>query len=127
MKRFGTLLLTIVLMKITCISQTISNPTNCDTIVSITSEQLKYANLIFAEHSKLLNENNLLYTQINNYKDEINVMNSIDSCRVQQLSSYEDLTKKYESQIKSNSNTLKYWKIGSFTIGIGLLLALILK
>ncbi len=82
MKKLVILLLIILFQKITCFSQTILP----DSTVLITSEQLKKTNLIFAEHSKLLEENKLLYRQIDNFKLDRDILFKSDSIKSVQLS-----------------------------------------
>lgn len=121
-------------MKISCFSQTTLENNKNDSIVTITSEQLKCANLIFAEHEKLLIENDLLYEQINNYEEEIAIMEFQDSLRIDEINNYNQLTDVYKLQISNlNKNLNKKdklitgLKIGCFTVSIGLVLLLILK
>ena len=97
MKRIVTLLLIIILATITCFSSNTLIITPQDSIVSITAQQLKYTNLIFIEHNKLLEENSLLYKQINNYQLEVKTLEQIDSIRKSQIINERIL---YENQIK---------------------------
>lgn len=57
---------------ISCFSQDIYPKKLNDSLVVITADQLKQTNLIFLEHSKLSNENKLLY-------DKINLLDSLNS------------------------------------------------
>lgn len=125
MKRLLILFSVILLSKILCSSQTILTEIKQDSIVSITSEQLKYANLIFAEHEKLLSENQLLNTQIINYQNKINLANNLDSLRQEQIT---ELNRNHELQIEelnnviaTNARTIKCLKIGLVTVGAGLI------
>ena len=127
MKRFIILFLLITLVRIISFSQI----TSTDSIVYITPEQLKITNLIFAEHSKLKYENYLLNKQIHLYKLDNQYLDSINQL---QLQKYSDIINSYEVQVtnlnKSLDNTNKsfqIWKIGSITVGVGLILWLILK
>ena len=127
MKRFIILFLLITLVRIISFSQI----TSTDSIVYITPEQLKITNLIFAEHSKLKYENYLLNKQIHLYKLDNQYLDSINQL---QLQKYSDIINSYEVQVtnlnKSLDNTNKsfqVWKIGSITVGVGLILWLILK
>jgi hypothetical protein len=117
-----------------CFSLTTSEKTNQDSIVSITSEQLKYTNLIFVEHNKLLKENKLLDEQIQNYKDKVLLLEQTDSLRLSQINQYENINKAYSVQlndlnniIRSKNSIIKKWQIGGITISAGLLLLLLLK
>lgn len=109
-------------------------PIEQDSIVSVTASDLKYANLIFVEHDKLLKENTLLYKQVGNYVELNNHLTQVDSLRLQQINEYDKLSKNYATQIdalnkevKKKNKALKYWQIGGVTVSIGLVLFLLLK
>ena len=128
MKRIVTLLLIIILATITCFSSNTLIITSQDSIVSITAQQLKYTNLIFIEHKKLLEENSLLSKQINNYQLEVKTLEQIDSIRKSQIINERIL---YENQIKDltskKNKTITLWKIGGITVSASLVLLLLLK
>lgn len=134
MKRIVILFLTILLARTTCFSLPISETIPQDSIVSITSEQLKYANLIFVEHKELLKENGLLKEQVNNYQLKTNYLLKTDSLRVLQIENYQYVNSTYSKQIeglsktiKKKNNTITCWKIGGITVSVGLILVLLLK
>lgn len=134
MRRLVILLSAILLLTITCSSQNISIQTVPDSTVSITCKQLKYANLIFNEHSKLLKENNLLFQQINELNHIITIYDEIDNNREQQIIQYQNITSAYELQvqklnkdIKRKKNTILGISIGGVTVTAGLLLFILLK
>ena len=134
MKKFVILFFLILSMTTTCFSQNISNGIEKDSIVLITPNQLKEANLIFVEHQKLLRENDLLFKQISNYKLDNELLLKTDSLRTLQLRNYEGLTESYNlkieqlnKEIKRKNNTLLVWKVGGVTVGVGLLVWLLLK
>lgn len=134
MKKIVTLLLTILLTTTTCFSQTISHDIKSDTIVSITSEQLKYANLIFVEHEKLLTENDLLNTKINSLQGKLKISESVDSLRLSQISQYKGMNDAYALQIQDlnrsisrKDKTILGLKIGCVTVSVGVVLLLLLK
>lgn len=134
MKKSLKLFILILTMPIISFSQNISRETKNDSIVSVNTEQLRYSNLIFVEHSKLLEENFILNTLVNNYKLKIDVLEKMDTNKSLQLNSYKELTENYATQVsdlqkslKKKQNILKTWKIGCFTIGIGALLYILLK
>ena len=108
MKRIATLLLAILLTTTICFSQTTSVETNPDSIVSVTSEQLKYANLIFVEHEKLLIENSLLNTQIGNYQSKLKLAEETDSLRLSQISQYKGINEAYSLQIRELNKSLSF-------------------
>lgn len=123
----------ILLTKITSFSQTTSTQIEPDSIaVSITD--LKYANLIFAEHKKLLLENKYLYDQVDNL-NHLNIQNQrIEELRLQQINEYEALNQQQinkitdlEKELKKKKNRLVAWEVGGVTVTVGLILFLLLK
>ena len=113
---------------------TTSNLIEQDSIVYVTTQDIKYTNLIFIEHKKLIKDNALLLNQIENYKDLTNTLTQIDSLRLRQIKEYSTLNENYQLQIESlnkdikkKNKTLLCWKIGGITISSGLLLFLLLK
>ena len=134
MKRIILLLLITLLVKIMCFSSNTSGVIRQDSTVLITSDQLKYANLIFVEHKKLLEENRLLYQQVKNYKAKTNNLLKTDSLRVEQITNYQHINEEHILQIdnlnkaiKKKDRTVTCWKIGGITVSIGLVLFLLLK
>ena len=134
MKRITLLLLITLLVKIMCFSSNTSRVIRQASTVLITSDQLKYANLIFVEHKKLLEENRLLYQQVENYKAKTNNLLKTDSLRVEQIANYQHINEKHILQIdnlnkaiKKKDRTVTCWKIGGITVSIGLVLFLLLK
>lgn len=105
MKRFVILLLMLVTITTFCSSQIIRKSTTAldSTRVIITDKQLKTANLIFIEHSKLLKENKILLKQIDNYKMLDNLNLKTDSIRLVQINNYEILN----NQLKKKNKKLK--------------------
>lgn len=134
MKRIVILFLTILLVRTTCFSSTTSETIEQDSIVSITSEQLKYANLIFVEHKQLLKENELLNEQVHNYQLKTDYLLQTDSLRVSQIENYQLINDAYVQQIEDLNKAIKRknravtcWKIGGITVSLGLVLFLLLK
>ncbi len=134
MKRILIVLLIMMLAKITCFSSTTSTPIEQDSIVSVTTSDLKYANLIFVEHNKLLNENALLHSQVENYIELNKQLVQVDSLRKQQLYEYNRLSQCYVTQInalnkevKKKNRAIRYWQVGGATVSVGLVLFLLLK
>lgn len=130
MKRILLVLLTIILVKTISFSSTIYP----DTIVSITPEQLKTTNLIFLEHDKLFQENNLLNIQLNNYHNQLELYKKSDSIQILNLRRYQNITKEQQDsidaltkEIERKKDTLFTWKFSSISIGVVLLLWLIFK
>ena len=134
MKRIVILFLAILLVRITCFSSSTSEVTRQDSTVSITSDQLKYANLIFVEHKKLLEENDLLTQQVQNYQAKTDFLLRTDSLRVAQITNYQLINETYATQIEDLNKAIKKkdravtcWKIGGITVSVGLVLFLLLK
>ena len=134
MKRLVILFFLILLTTITCSSQITLEKIKKDSIVLITPSQLKETNLIFAEHQKLLVENDLLLKQISNYKYDNYLLTKTDSLRKLQLSNYESLSKSYSTEIEKlnkeidrKDKSILCWKIGGITVSVGLLIWLLLK
>lgn len=110
------------------------NQTENDSIVCISIQDIKYANLIFAEHNKLMKDNILLSQQIENYKTLTNTLVQVDSLRIEQLNEYSVLNQNYQEriedlnkQIKKKNKTLLIWQIGGITVSTSLLLFLLFK
>lgn len=108
--------------------------TEPDSIVYVTPQDIKYANLIFIEHKRLRNDNTLLLEQIENYKGLNYNLQLTDSIRALQISEYSSLNDNYRSQVenlnkdlKRKNRTILYWKVGGITVSAGLLLFLLLK
>lgn len=114
-------------MMTTSSSLTISKAIENDTIVTITPTQLKETNLIFAEHSKLLKENELLNSQLNNYIEENSILCKIDSTRQEQLISYRKLNNSLNISLEKSKKKLLYWQVGGITVSLGLLVFLLIK
>lgn len=100
----------------------------------IGTEQLKETNLIFLEHKKLLEENALLYKQLENFQKSYTVLSQIDSTRVKEIGQYieilEDRNKQIVKQTKEISikdKAFRGWKIGSIIVTGTLALWLLLK
>lgn len=134
MKRIIVLFLTIILVRTIGFSLDISEEIKQDSTVLITSDQLKYTNLIFVEHKKLLEENRLLGLQIQNYQEKTNSLLKTDSLRAAQMANYQNINNAYVTQIEDlNKNinrknkSITCWKIGGITVSTVLVLFLLLK
>lgn len=127
MRKIFLILLMVILTRIVSFSSNISEVTNNDTIVSVSITDIKYANLIFAEHKKLLTENKLLVEQNQEYNNLVVNLNKVDSIRKQQNYIYEKQIDYLSKECKNKDRTIKYWKIGGITISIGLIIALLVK
>lgn len=134
MKRLVILFSAMILMKIIAFSENISTYNETDSTVLVSAADLKCANLIFAEHQKLLVENALLNEQIQNYLEIDKQYEQIDSLRLKQINEYKNLANTYVTQIdnlnkelKKKNTTLRCWQIGGVAVSVGLILFLILK
>lgn len=95
---------------------------------------MKYANLIFVEHKKLLEENDLLTQQVQNYQAKTDFLLRTDSLRIAQITNYQLINETYATQIEDLNKAIKKkdravtcWKIGGITVSVGLILFLLLK
>ena len=120
----------VILLLITLLIATIS----FSQTISIGTEQLKETNLIFLEHKKLLEENALLYKQLENFQKSYTVLSQIDSTRVKEIGQYieilEDRNKQIESlnkEINAKDKAFKGWRIGSILVTGTLALWLLFK
>ena len=102
--------------------------------ISIGIEQLKETNLIFIEHRKLLEENALLYKQLDNFQKSYNVLNQIDSTRIKEIAEYKEIVNDRNKQIESlnkeinaQNKAFKGWRIGSILVTGTLALWLLFK
>lgn len=123
-----------MLTRICAFSSTTSPPIERDSIVSVTASDIKYANLIFVEHKKLLKENDLLDEQLNNVLQINSQFQQIDSLRTQQISEYNELNQSYlrkmdelNKEISKKNRVIRGWQIGGVTVSVGLILFLLLK
>ena len=124
MRKFTILLLITLLTAITSFSQTIS----------IGIEQLKETNLIFIEHRKLLEENALLYKQLDNFRKSYNILTQIDSTRIKEIAEYKEIVNDRNKQIENlnkeinaKDKAFKGWRIGSILVTGTLALWLLFK
>ena len=100
-KKLSVLLIAIILTTTTSFSSTILNGIENDSTIILTPSQLKETNLIFAEHRKLLIENRLLKDQVNNYKEDNNLLIKADSLRVSQINLYKDWNNSLNKSLKN--------------------------
>lgn len=127
MRKMFLILLMVALTRIVSFSSNISEVTNNDTIVSVSITDIKYANLIFVEHKKLLTENQLLKEQTQDYNNLVNNMNKVDSLRKQQNYIHERQIDYLSKECKNKEKAIKYWKVGGITVSIALIIALLVK
>lgn len=126
MKRFAILLLMLVVMTTICSSQIIQKSTiRIDsTKIVISDEQLRTANLIFVEHSKLKKENKLLKRQINNYIVLDSLNTKTDSVKSDLLNKLEKENTNLKKKVKKQK---KIFSISSLSLGLAFILAILFK
>lgn len=104
-----------------------------DTLVVITPEQLKVANLIFNEHFELKVTERLLRNQIDRYKslyeDELEI-DSVYETTIDRLKltiiDYDNINKEQAKSLTKAKTKLKYWRISSLTTAAVVLLVCLL-
>ena len=123
MKKISLLLLINLLTAISCFSQDIYPKKLNDSLVIITSEQLKQTNLIFLEHDKLSKENKMLYNKVSLLDSLNNNYVKIDSLNTITINS---LKQELKEKAKKNKPIKNYLIGGSFGAVLGLVLGIIL-
>lgn len=96
------------------------NILNGDSTLLITSKELKEINIIFSEHKKLLNENQLLYKQIEEYKLSNSTLEKLDSIKTINIQSL-------NKEIDKKKKNLLVWKIGGISVSTILLILCLFK
>lgn len=92
-----------------------------DSLVIITANQLKEANLVFLEHSQLITENDMLYDKLN-LQDELifnyQQMDSINRANIITLNNQLDFTKNKVDKLtkKLNNHKTYFWVGGSVLV-----------
>lgn len=136
MKKRWTFLFLIALTHLTSFSLTTSNAKGQELIQSyqIDAETIKYANIIFAEHSKLLKENKLLYEEIDYYNRVVSNYNKIDSIQNSEILNLRNVNfdnqntiNNLENSLKKRDRKIKAWQIGSITVSVALLVLFLIK
>lgn len=102
--------------------------------VQISITQLKQTNLIFNEHRYLVEENKLLTSQLENYKEDNETLLKINALINQQKEKYEVLNEDYklniealEKSINKKQKEILYYRIGISLGGIGVLIWALIK
>ena len=132
MKRSEILFLIILLVKIIGFSQTTLIPIENDS--TITTEQLKIANLIFIEHESLLKERELMDKQLCNYISKSNILKQENillleqnSKHVERIADLDYKNRELNKIIKGKNNLITGLTIGGVSITVGLALFLLLR
>ena len=98
-----------------------------DSIIIITPIQLKNTNLIFAEHNKLLKENSLLKSQIDNYKEDNKLLIQSDSIKDLEINYYFNINRELNNSLQRKNKSLFLWKVGGITVSVSLLILFLIK
>ena len=112
MKKLVALLVLNLFITIPCSSQIISN----DSAYVMTAEELKYVNLIFAEHEYLTNKTSLLETEISKLEELNKTLEKIDSINTQKILKQETTIKKLKKSNKIKNNVIIGSMIGYFAL-----------
>lgn len=137
MKKNIILLLLSLSIATFCFSQNTYPKSLNDSLVIITTEQLKQTNLIFLEKNKLELQNSEYKKQIDTYKTLINNYSKTDSLRLEtidllnnEIANCEEIIIDRNNQIYKLENKNKLWKgltIGGFTVSATLLILLLVR
>ena len=127
MKKILILLFLILSVRIISFSETISSPIEQESTVSITATELKYTNLIFIEHKRLLVDNSLLKVQVNNYSNLYNQQLELDNIRKEELDNCYSQIYTLQESLSFKDRSFKILTIGSISVSVGLLILFLVK
>ena len=134
MRRILVILLISIFQKTLCFSQTIYPKIVSDSLVLITSSQLKQTNLIFAEHQKLKSMNVQLDAKFDLQEEISSIFNQsamIKDLQIANLAAINDINKSTLLNINKELNRYKKRQkllvIGGCTISASLALLLLFK
>ena len=134
MRRILVILLISIFQKTLCFSQTIYPKIVSDSLVLITSSQLKQTNLIFAEHQKLKSMNVQLDAKFDLQEEISSIFNQSAMIKDLQIANLETINDINKSTLLSiNKELIQYKKrqkllvIGGCTISASLALLLLFK
>ena len=134
MRRILVILLISIFQKTLCFSQTIYPKIVSDSLVLITSSQLKQTNLIFAEHQKLKSINVQLDAKFDLQEEISSIFNQSSMIKDLQIANLETINDINKSTLLSvNKELIQYKKkqkllvIGGCTISASLALLLLFK
>lgn len=120
-------------MMTTSFSQTTLITTENDTMICITPQQLKTANLIFLEHDRLSKENDVMQSQINAlkflYEDELRIDSLYENVIADlnlTISEREKDIKKQEKLTKRAKRWTNVWQVIGWSSSLTLLLVCLL-
>lgn len=123
-----TLLLSLLIPTVSFSQDTYPKIVN-DTLILLTSKQLKHTNLIFAEHNMLLKKTDLLESQTQQYKELIRNYEYNDSLHLELLESnktyYLSRISVLNDSLKKETKKRKLSQFGMFGIGGLAILALL--
>ena len=134
MRRILVILLISIFQKTLCFSQTIYPRIVSDSLILITSSQLKQTNLIFAEHQKLKSMNVQINTKFGLQEEISSMFNQsamIKDLQIANLETINDINKSTLLNINKELNQYKKRQkllvIGGCTISASLALLLLFK
>ena len=108
----------LILLLILVIPLTIIGQNNIQKTTEKTLNDTTVISLIFAEHQKLIKENSLLTSELDNYKQLLKVQENIDSLRVEEIHSYQEALSNSEKHIKKLKSSRRKLIFGSSVGGI---------
>lgn len=129
MKLLSTSLLIVLLLGSETIQAQSYPKLRSDSIVEVTTDQIRAANIIFSERDKFKAENSELYSKINSLNSLNSILEQQDSVRVLQLNELnkqiinykeanENLTKTNSKLKKKSSNRLLWAILATISSGI---------
>ena len=134
MRKILIILLISIFPKILCFSQTTYPRIVSDSLVLITSSQLKQTNLIFVEHQKLKSMNIQLDVKFNLQEEISSLFNQSTMIKDLQIANLEAINDINKSTLLNTNKELNQYKkkqkllvIGGCTIGVSLTLLLLFK
>ena len=134
MRKILIILLISIFPKILCFSQTTYPRIVSDSLVLITSSQLKQTNLIFVEHQKLKSMNIQLDAKFNLQEEISSIFNQSTMIKDLQIANLEAINDINKSTLLNTNKELNQYKkkqkllvIGGCTIGVSLALLLLFK
>jgi len=130
--KFVIALLLSLLIPTVCFSQTTYPKIVNDSLILLTSSQLKQTNLIFAEHNMLLKKVDLLESQTQQYKELIKNYEHSDSVQSELLESnkiyYLGKIASLKENIVKEVKKRKIYQLGMFgSIGIAIITLVLIK
>ena len=112
MRRLVVLLIISLFTTIPCFSQNILN----DSVYVMTAEELKYVNLIFAEHEHLTKKSEILEKEVNNLTETVTILDEINRKNAETINNQETTIKKLKKKNKIKNSIIVSSIIGYLTL-----------